>query len=153
MVARGLEKLRQALGKSLTRGRRYVLGLGRSNDAFGHGITELTFDDLQLVIGPGPNEDYLVIESGPVDPGGLEREYWTAVDLTRDHEWRLHGRLKCVDVFTDGIEDVAVLFVFDRGDRFSVVLCDTDVVIGRELEPFASDPNGVEPSFRTRIEL
>jgi hypothetical protein len=55
-----------------------------------------------------------------------------------------------VDVFTDGTEDVALLFEFDSGDRFSVVLCDTDVAIGRELEPFRSDPNRVEPCFRTR---
>ena len=49
MPTRGLENVRQALGKPLTGARRYVLGLGRANDAFGHGITELTFEDTQLI--------------------------------------------------------------------------------------------------------
>jgi hypothetical protein len=151
MSIRGLENVRQAVGKPLTGARRYVLGLGRTNDAFGHGITELTFEDTQIVIRPGPNEDYLVVDTGPLDPSGLNREYWTEVDLVRDHIWQPSGRLKHVDVFTDGIEDVALVFHFDSDERFSVVLCDTDVAIGRELELFGADPNKVLPVFRARI--
>src|SRR5262245_32333355 len=127
MSIRGLEDVRRALGKRLTGARRYVLGPGRTPDPFGHGITELTFEDAQFVVRPGPNEDYLVVDVGPLDPSGLSPEYWTEVDLVRDQGWRPSGRLEHVDVFTDGIEDVALIFHFDEGERFSVVLCDTDV--------------------------
>jgi hypothetical protein len=151
MATRGLENIRRVLGKRLTGARRYVLGFGRTNDAFGHGITELTFEDAQLVIGPGPNEDYLVVDTGPLDPGGLNREYWTEVDLARDQRWLPSGRLKHVDVFTDGVEDVALVFHLDSDERFSVVLCDTDVALGRELELFGTDPNKVQPIFRASI--
>src|SRR5262245_38029757 len=152
MSTRGLENIRQALGKSLTRARRYVLGLGRANDAFGHGITELTFEDAQLVIRPGANEDYLVVDTGPLDPSGLNLEYWTEVDLVGDYGWQPSGHLNHVNVFTDGFEDVALVFQFDSGERFSVVLCDTDVAIGRELEVFGTDLNKVQPGFRANIE-
>jgi hypothetical protein len=151
MSVRGLDNIRQALGKSLTGIRRYVLGLGRANDAFGHGITELTFEDAQFVIRPGPNEDYLAVETGLLDPNGLNREYWTEVDLVGDYGWCLSGKLKRVDVFTDGFEDVALVFQFDSGERFSVALRDTDVALGRELELFKTDPNKAQPSFRAKI--
>lgn len=152
MSTRGLENVRQALGKPLTGARRYVLGLGHANDVYGHGITELTFEDVQLVIRPGPNEDYLVVDVGPFDPSGLDREYWTEVDLVRDCGWRTSGQLKYVDVFTDGVEDVALVFHFDTAEQFSLVLCDTDVALGRELELFGSDPNRVLPMFRSRVD-
>jgi len=151
MSTRGLENIRRALGKPLTRARRYVLELGSANDAFGHGITELTFEDAQIVIRPGPNEDYLVVDTGPLDPSELDPEYWTEVDLVRDYGWQLSGYLKHVDVFTDGIEDVALVFHFESDEQFSIVLCDTDVAIGRELETFGTDPNKVAPVFRARI--
>jgi hypothetical protein len=83
-------------------------------------ITELTFEDAQLVIRPGPNEDCLVGDTGQPDPGGLNREYWTEVDLVGDYGWQPSGRLKHVDVFTDGFEDVALVSQFDSGERFSV---------------------------------
>jgi hypothetical protein len=88
---------------------------------------------------------------GPFDASGLDREYWTEVDLGRAYGWQPQGALSHVDVFTDGSEDIALLFEFDTGDRFSVVPCDTDVAIGRELETFERDPNRIEPVFRTRI--
>lgn len=151
MTTRGLEHVRRVLGKRLTGARRYVLGLGHTNDAFGHGITELTFEDVQIVIRPGPNEDYLVVDAGPLEPSDLNREYWTEVDLIRDQGWQPSGQLKQVDVFTDGVEDVALVFHFDSDERFSIVLCDTDVALGRELELFGTDPNKVLPVFRDRI--
>lgn len=151
MSIRGLENIRQALGKPLTGTHRYVLGLERTNDAFGHGITELIFIDAQLVIRAGPNEDYLVVEEGPFDAQTLNREYWTQIDLIRDRGWHPLGQLKYVDIFTDGLEDVALVFHFDSNEQFSVVLCDTDVALGRDLEFFETDPNGVRPVLRTRI--
>lgn len=153
MTVYGLENLRLALGKPLTGARRYVLGFAKRNDPFGQGITELSFGYSQLVVRPGPNEDYLVITGGPLDIAGLSSEYWTEVDLVRDHGWQPAGKLAHVDVFTDGTEDVALLFSFDSDERFSIVLCDTDVAIGRELELFAADPNRVSPAFRIRIGL
>lgn len=85
------------MGKRLTGARRYVLGLGRTNDAFGHGITELT------------------------------------------------------DVFADGVEDVVLVFHLDSGERFSVVLYDAGVVLGRDSELFGTDPNEVQPVLRASI--
>lgn len=151
MAARGLNKLENALGKRLVRARRFVLGLGRSNDAFGHGITELAFNGTLLVVRPGPNEDYLVIEDGPVDPSGLDRSYWSEVNLTSEFHWGPRGQLGHVDVFAADSEDVALVFEFSSGEAFSIVLCDGDVAIGQHLEPFVSDPNQVRPEFRTRI--
>lgn len=147
VTAVGLEALGAAVGKHLTRAHRHVLGAG---GPFGHGITELTFDDVQLVVRPGPNEDYLVVESGPLDASALDREFWTAFELTGG-AWGPTGRLVDIDVYTDGHEDVALVFRFDGGDRFSVVLVDTDVVIARELEPLAGDPNQARPLLRTTI--
>lgn len=152
MPTRGLEHVRRVLRKRLTGARRYVLGLGDTNDAFGHGITEVSFEDVQLVVRPGPNEDYLVADVGPLDPSDLDPEYWTEVDLIRDHGWQPSGQLKQVDVFSDGYEDVALVFHFDSAERFSIVLCDTDVALGRELELFGTDPNMVHPVFRDRID-
>ena len=152
MSVHGSEHIEKALGKHLTAARRHVLGLGRSNDAFGHGVTELDFENVRLVIRPGPNEDYLVIEESPFDANRLDREYWTSVDLMREYAWHSEGRLQYVDIFTDGIEDVALVFRFDSGDRFSLVLRDTDAAVGRELELFEVGCNKIVPAFRTRIE-
>jgi hypothetical protein len=149
MTASGLENLCQMIGKKLTGVRRYVLGLGRANDILGHGITELSFEEAVLVIRPGPNEDYLVVENGPLEADRLDRDYWTEVDLVRQHAWTIQGRLERVQVFTDGAEDVALVFEFDNGEQFSIVLCDTDVAIGRGLERFAGDPHNVRPVLRT----
>lgn len=77
-MIRGLNFVRRVLGRPLTGVRRFVLGLGSMNDAFGHGITEFTFDDLQLVIAPGPDEDYLVVELGAIDPKWINHEYYPA---------------------------------------------------------------------------
>ena len=68
MAARGLENVRQVLGKRLTAAHRNVLGVERTHDAFGHGITVLAFEGAQLVVRPGPDEDYLVIDTGSFDP-------------------------------------------------------------------------------------
>ena len=84
------------------------------------------------------------------DPTATEGD-WTAVDLVRDKGWHPPGQLKHVDIFTDGLEDVALVFHFDSEEQFSVVLCDTDVRLGRDLELFEDDPNGVVPVFRTRV--
>jgi len=100
---------------------------------------------------PFPSNKGEVVDTGPLDPSGLNRNYWTEVDLVRDYGWQLSGHLKHVDVSTDGFEDVALVFQFDSDGRFSVALCDTDVALGRELELFGSDPNKVQPVFRARI--
>jgi hypothetical protein len=149
MEVRGLEILSSVIGKSLTGARRYVLG--EPHDAFGHGITELAFEDAKVIVRGGPDEDYLVIETGPLDTTRIEPAYWTEVDLVRDHAWRFSGTLTRVDVYTFELEDVALLFHFDSGEQFSIVLCDTDVAVGRGLERFADDPNRVRPALRTTI--
>ncbi|WP_437646442.1 hypothetical protein [Sorangium sp. So ce362] len=151
MAAHGLSKLYNTIGKRLIHARRFVLGLGRTNDAFGHGITELVFSGTLLVVRPGSNEDYLVIEDGPVDPSDLDMSYWSEVSLTSEFHWGPRGQLEHVDVFAADSEDVALVFEFSGGEAFSIVLCDGDVAIGRRLELFVSDPNHVRPEFQARI--
>lgn len=151
MTIRGFDHLRAALGQRLTGVRRQVLGLGRASDAFGHGITELTFERVSVVVRPGPDEDYLIVEEGPLDASSLDREFWSEVDLVQERGWKRSGILQGVEVFTDGVEDVALLFGFDSGERFSLVLCDGDAAVGHKLERFALDPNQVRPALRTRL--
>lgn len=151
MTAHGLATLREALGRPLTSVRRYVLGLGESNDEFGHGVTELGFAGVNIVVRAGPNEDYLVFEEGPFDARGLDLQYWTGVDVFGTGMWRKEGRLQNVDVYSDGADDVALVFLIDSGDQFSITLCDTDVALSEGLEPFASDPNQVKPVLRTTV--
>jgi hypothetical protein len=151
MTVHGIQHIDSVLGRSVIGVRRYVMGLRRSDDVFGHGVTEFDFEGVKLVVRPGPNEDYLVVEQGEIDRENLDPEYWTKVDLSDEREWMPAGRLKHVDVFSDGIEDVALVFSFDSGEQCSVVLCDTDVALGRGLERFSTDPNKIRPSLRTRI--
>lgn len=151
--ARGLAVLRGALGRELGAVARLVLGLGKSNDECGHGITELSFGELKLVVRPGPNEDYIVVQEGTLSGQAIDREYWSPVDFSRRPEWkhRLGKTLDFVDCYSDGHEDVALVFHLEGGDHFSIVLCDTDLMIAEELEPFERDPGGTVPVFRERL--
>jgi len=127
------------------------LGLGRSNDEWGHGITALKFDRLTLVVRPGPNEDYILVEEGP--PRDLDAEYWTLVEAQQVPDWSgyLGGRLGSIDLYTDGRDDVAVVFHFESGTSFSIVLCDTDLLMAEALEPFDGALERVTPQLRERI--
>ena len=151
--ARGLCFLRDALGLKLHGVRRFILGLGASNDETGHGITILTLDEREVVVRPGPNEDYIEVLPGPFDARQLDSEHWTEVDLTARPAWRsLVGReLEFVDCYSDGVEDVALVFNLAGEQHFSVALCDTDLVVAEELEPFQGDPEQTVPVFRERI--
>jgi hypothetical protein len=151
MSAQGIEIILPAVGKRLTHARRFVLGLGRSNGPLGHGMTELTFEDSTLTVSPGPNEDYLEITSGPISTQAPASEHWDEVDLA-ELGWGPDGRLRRVDIYSDGLEDVALVFVMDSLETFSLVLCDTDAALGNALELFDSDPNKVRPVLRTTIE-
>lgn len=151
----GFCSLKDALGLKLQGVRRFILGLGTSNDETGHGITILTLGDKEFVVRPGPNEDYIEVAAGPIDTSGLDSEHWTEVDLTARPEWYfLVGReLEFVDCYSDGIEDVALVFNLAGGQHFSLALCDTDLVIAEELEPFQKDPERTIPVFRERIAI
>ncbi len=143
--------LRLAIGKRLTELRRYVLGLGRSNDERGHGFTELVFGTYSIVVGPGPNEDYIVIEQGPLR--ALDPQYWTLVYTPNVEDWRryLGAKLESIEVYTDGKEDVALLFTFEDRKAFSILLCDTDLIISEKLEEFENTPGETKPKLRIRI--
>ena len=56
-----------SIGRRLIGFRRKVLGLGRFNSESGHGMAELVFDQLRLILKTGPNEDFIVVEQGPLD--------------------------------------------------------------------------------------
>jgi hypothetical protein len=153
--ARGLDWIRLLLGQKLRAVTRYVLDLGNANDEWGHGLTELEFEHATVTIRPGPNEDYMLIESGPASLSGHEPSYWSRVELSRMEAWSSRhkgGRLRAVDCITDGYEDVALVFSFDTGDQFSVLLANTDLMIAEDLKPLAQDTEVVTPSLRERIE-
>lgn len=149
--ARGSALLRLAIGKRLTDFRRYVLGLGQSNDKLGHGVTELAFDHLILTVRPGTNEDYIVIERGQAR--GLNPRYWTLVEAEQIPQGArcVGARLQSVDLYTDGQEDVALQFHFDENRSFSLILCDTDLRMAEGLETLYGALERVEPRLRESI--
>ncbi|MCP3964271.1 MAG: hypothetical protein GY719_41105 [bacterium] len=99
-------------------------------------MTELAFDQLLLIVRPGPNEDYIVIEQGA--PKDLDPQYWTPVEAHQSSSLSrfLGARLDSIELFTDGQDDVGLLFHFEGGESFSIVLCDTDLLFAEGLEPF-----------------
>jgi len=161
--AKNLPLLRPALGQKLQSIQRWVLSSADDPDPFGHGITQLVFENAQLVIAPGPNEDHIVIDRAPIDEDGagpsalgqdrLDPEYWRRVDLENIGKWSrfIDQALIYVDCFSDGRDDVALVFYFEAGDRFSIVLSNTDLVVAEGLEPFQDDLEDVVPRFRQRI--
>ena len=147
----GAERLKQVLGRRLVGLTRYVLGFGQSADEQGHGITELEFDFGVLVLRPGLNEDYILIEEGP--PSNLDGEYWTRVEIQQVPDWLdyLDLRIEAIDVYSDGREDVAIVFHLEDGKNFSIVLCDGDLMMAEALEPFDSAFERVVPRLRERL--
>jgi hypothetical protein len=127
------------------------LGLGTSNDEWGHGITELEFEKLILTVRPGPNEDYILVEGG--SPRDLDAEYWTLIEAQQVSNWAgyLGLQLESIDLYTDGREDVALVFHLEDGRSFSIVLCDTDLSMAQALEPFGSALESVTPQLRERL--
>lgn len=152
MTIKGFDLFRKAIGQHLVAIVRFVLGLGSSNDELGHGITELHFDNSVLIIKPGPNEDYIIVEEGSVSDLGLNPEYWTQVNLSEQSKWSalVGHRLECVECYNDGFEDVALIFKLDSEAHFSIVLIDTDLVIAKGLEPFDKHSDSV-PQLRHSI--
>jgi hypothetical protein len=153
MSAHGLDLLKTVIGQKLIGVSRIVLGLGRSADEHDHGVTELQFERKIISVEPGPNEDFIVISEGPVGGTWLDPEYCTPVDLSSKDHWRpyIGSRLEYVSCYTDGYEDVALIFHFEGGRRFSIVLFDTDLLIAEELEPFENDPE--ESVLKLREEI
>jgi hypothetical protein len=151
MATVGLEHVMCGLGTRVVSVKRFVLGLGLSNDEFGHGITQIDFENCSIVVRPGPNEDYLVIELGPVDSRALDPEYWTQVDLSSYVlGMAREGHLSRLDVFSDGVEDVALVFGFDNGGQFSILLLETDVILRENVDAFKE--SGVLVSLRRSVE-
>jgi hypothetical protein len=150
----GTDLVRSVLGARITGVRRYVFLLGRVNDENGHGITELMTDATTLAFGVGPNDESIVVAPGPVAPGDLDPTDWTPVITDPAGRWnRLRGRVvRFIDVFTNGLEDVAFVFNLDRKDCFSVALIETNLVLARRLEPFRHRGNRRLPRFRDRIQ-
>ena len=61
----GVENLRRVLSRRLTGVRRLILDLGNAHDEFGHGPTELEFEDVVLTVSTGKMRT--TSWSGPVD--------------------------------------------------------------------------------------
>jgi hypothetical protein len=133
--------------------RRYILDLDRSNDAVGHGITELTFEETTVSISPGRNEDYIVIKEGRIPSDSLDPLYWSLVDMLGEASWKAYKgeRLECIDCYSDGIEDVALIFRFQSGISLSIALHETDLIIARGLEPFDESTEELDLFLRERI--
>jgi len=155
MSARGLDLLKTVIGQKLIGVSRIVLGLGKSADEHGHGITELQFERTIISVKPGPNEDFIAISEGPVEGTWLNLEHCTPVDLSSKDHWLpyIGNRLEDVSCYTDGNEDVALIFHFEGNRRFSIVLFDTDLLIAEELEPFEKDPEGTALKLRKNLRI
>ena len=126
------------------------MDLGGANTAFGHGYTQLAFGDVVLCFSPGANEDDIVVSSSSCDWSKLDPAHWTVVDI--DDRLPIGHRLNRITVYSDETNlDVGVMFAFDSGRTFSVVLCDTDLMIGINMEMFAFARNPV--SFHVRVQM
>lgn len=152
-VVRGAELIQKVLGQRLQNLTRYVLGLGWSNDQTGHGITDLTFESMTLTVRPGANEDFIVVEEGPTHYEHLDAIHWSKVDLSQMIGFLPFAsrRLMYVDCYTDGIEDIALVFCFEGADQFSIVLDDTDLLLTKTFNPSKETSCGVLPQLRARI--
>ncbi len=150
----GTDLVRSVLGGTVKALRRHVFLLNRVNDEHGHGITELHTDLGVLVIGTGPNDGSIVIAPGPLAAGSLDPSQWTPVITDPEGRWNsLRGSvLRFVDVYSNGLEDVAFVFHLEPRQRFSVVLHQTNLMLARELEPFRTGPRRRLPRFRQRIQ-
>lgn len=154
-TARGLINVRSVLGQSLENLRRWVQSDGEAIDPFGHGLTQFRFERGFLSVRPGVNEDHLEISRAPIVETELAPEHWQRFDVENVGKWsRFIGqKLSWVDCFSDGFEDVALVFYFETGDHLALVLCNTDLLLAEGLEPFQDDLEGTLPRFRERIAL
>lgn len=149
---RGAEHLPRLLGRRVVGLRRWVFDLGRANDEFGHGVTTLSLDDgACLTLRPGPMEDYIILQAGAPDLEGLPPQYWTPVDLVENALWHPPpGSVSRIELFTDGVDDVALRLHFQDGGPVVFALIDTDLVLTDSLAMFDSDP-AVSPTLRQTI--
>lgn len=145
----GLRELESALNHRLTGLRRCVLSLGIANDKFGHGITELDFADASPIsIGPGPNEDFLRVRRCTIEDWSLNNAHWTVVS-SDSYGDGYRGLVHDIDIYEAEGEDVALVIKFDHA-QFSIVLYDTDVLLGRGLESFGETPPALRTIFSVR---
>ncbi len=153
--ARGIELVEGALGQSLQSVTRYLFGVAQPKDVTGDGMTTLCFDHTMLSLRSGHNEDFMIVERGPIIQETLDPNYWTQVELSTETDFStLIGKKLChVDCYTDGFEDVALVFGFDGGKRLAIVLDDTDLLFTSNFDPSQKNSNGVTPQLRTRIGL
>ncbi len=152
---RGVELVEDALGQSLQSITRYLFGVTPPEDLTGDGMTTLSFDHTMLSLRTGHNEDFMVVERGPIIHDTLDLNYWTKVELSTEADFSaLIGKRLCyVDCYTDGFEDVALVFGFDGGKRLAIVLDDTDLLFISNFDPSQRNSSGITPQLRTRIEL
>ena len=151
-AASGADLIQALVGSRIVSLRRHVLFYEPSRDENGHGITEVHTSLGSVVIGAGPNDDSIVVAAGPLEHGRLDPAEWTTVVADSEGWWlalRDHT-IHLVDIFTNGLRDVAYVFRLNPRERFSVVLCNGDLLFGRDLERFRDCPEGM-PRFRARI--
>ena len=150
---RGIELVEDALGQSLQSVTRYLFGATQPKDVTGDGMTTLCFDHTMLSLRVGLNEDFMIVERGPIIQDTLDPSYWTKVELSTETNFStLIGKKLChIDCYTDGLEDVALVFCFDGGKQLAIVLDDTDLLFISNFDPSQKNSNGITPQLRTRI--
>jgi len=134
------EILSTVLGQRLRALYRYVLNLNISNDEFGHGISELHFENKTISIIPGDNEEYIIAKEGTCEMEVSEGSLWNFVDASHLLNVENRGTLQSIQIYDDGIVDIGLIFNFSNTSKFSIVLCDSDLMIGEGLEALKNDP-------------
>lgn len=152
---RGIELIEGALGQSLQSVTRYLFGLEHPKYVDEDGMTTLCFDHTMLSLRLGRNEDFMIVERGPITQETLDPDYWTKAELSSETDFpTLIDRKLCyVDCYTDGFEDVALVFGFDGGERLAIVLDDSNLLFTFNFDPSQKNFNGVIPQLRARIGL
>lgn len=151
---RGLTLLKKILGRKLLHIVRYVLGFSKTNDPSGHGITELHFEEFTISVRPGPNEDFIIIEEGEAVAADLNLSYWSKHDLASGNGYAdyIGKKLQRVELYTDGLEDIALVFHFEENREFSIVLDDTDLCLTRDFNPLTPLFDGTVPQLRAILQ-
>lgn len=143
--------LSRLLGRRVRGIERWIMDLGGANDEFGHGVTLFHLDDGFVTFRPGPNEDFIIVEEGAPGRSAFHPNHWTFVDLSAQGLWTPpQGEIDRVELFTDGVDDVAILVHFTSGEQVVTALVNTDLVMASDLAVFGPD---IVPWLRETLRL
>lgn len=130
--------------------RRFVL---QSHEPDGHGSTELLFQRLAISVEPASDDGGMVLREGSLVDDSFAPSAWYEAHLPpRSPLSRCLGQtLQFVDCYSDGWLDVALVFRFDGGAQFSLVLSDRSLILARELEPLQGALSEVRTELREQL--